>query len=174
MIKRALCILLFVSAFAMAIRAQQEPEYPGPAIQPYLETGHRGVTLMIQQDSGDPGQDLLLQQEPEYLLPSEFDYRYKAEVYAIIIDARVAKEYRRERIPGALGIEGMDKLELFADSMDTETPLYIYCDGESRSRTVTQYLGEQGFTRLYILRGGIREWKAADMPLDKKRLRRRR
>ncbi|MFO7754621.1 MAG: rhodanese-like domain-containing protein [Bacteroidales bacterium] len=114
------------------------------------------------------------QQEPEYLSPTTFDYRYKAEVYAIIIDAREAKDYRRGRIPGALGIEGMDKLELFADSMDTETPLYIYCDGESRSRTVAQYLGEQGFTRLYILRGGIREWKAADMPLDKKRLRRRR
>lgn len=161
MIKRALCILLLMSASGTMIQAQQEPEFPGRAMSSHQKSGHRGQALQAQQ-------------ETEYLAPSEFDYRYKAEVYAIIIDARVAKEYRRERIPGALGIEGMDKLKLFADSMDTETPLYIYCDGESRSRTVAQYLGDQGFTRLYILRGGIREWKAADMPLDKKRLRRRR
>lgn len=174
MIRRALCILLLMSAFATAITARQEPEYPGSALPSHQETGHRVPALPSHQETGHPGQDVLTQQEPEYLEPVEFDYRYKAEVYAIIIDARVAKEYRRWRIPGAVSIEGMDKLELFADSMDTETPLYIYCDGESRSRTVTQYLGEQGFTRLYILRGGIREWKSADMPLDKKRLRRRR
>lgn len=161
MIKRALCILLLMVAFAMAIQAQQELEFPGPA-------------SLSQQEPEYPGPDLLSTQDPEYLPPTTFDYRYKAEVYAIIIDAREAREYSRERIPGALGIEGMDKLELFADSMDTETPLYIYCDSESRSRTAAQYLGEQGFTKLYILRGGIREWKAADMPLDKKRLRRRR
>lgn len=108
-----------------------------------------------------------------YLMPVEFDYRYKSEVYALIIDASTAREHRRERIEGAIGIEKMDKLRVFADTMDTETPLYIYCDGESRSRTVASYLSEQGFSNLYILRGGIREWKAAGMPVDKKRLRRR-
>jgi rhodanese-related sulfurtransferase len=187
MINRALCILLLMSAFATAIRAQQEPEYFGQALLSQQETEYFGQALLSQQEPEYFGQallsqqepefftrDLLSQQEPEYLGPTEFDYRYKAEVYAIIIDAREAQDYRRGRIPGALGIEDMDKLELFADSMDTDTPLYIYCNAESRSRTVAQYLGEQGFTRLYILKGGIREWKAADMPLDKKRLRRRR
>ena len=112
--------------------------------------------------------------DAEYLMPVEFDYRYQAEVFAIIIDARLAGQYRRNRIPGALGIDKMAGLEVFADTMDTETPLYIYCDGESRSRTVAGYLAGRDFSNLYILRGGIREWKAAGLPVDRQRLRRRR
>lgn len=120
---------------------------------------------------------LLPAQEEEdavYLPPVEFDYSYRSEVYAVIIDARVARDYRRNRIKDALGIENTDKLSAFADTMDTETPLYIYCDVESRSRTVASILAERGFSRLYILEGGTREWKAAGLPLDKKRLRRKR
>ncbi|MBS0012135.1 MAG: rhodanese-like domain-containing protein [Bacteroidales bacterium] len=116
---------------------------------------------------------VLLSQDAEYLMPVEFDINYKSEVYAVIIDARIARQYRRSRIPGAVGIEKMAKLEMFADTMDTETPVYIYCDGESRSRTVAEYLAGEGFSRLAILRGGIREWEAAGMPLDHERLRRR-
>jgi|GEM_PF-731969 len=110
----------------------------------------------------------------EYLMPVEFDYRYKSEVYAIIIDARIERQYRRSRIPGATGIDKMEKLMAFADTMDKETPLYIYCDGESRSRTAAGYLYGEGFSRLCILKGGIREWEAAGMPVDRQRLRRRR
>ena len=116
---------------------------------------------------------VLLSQDAEYLMPVEFHINYKSEVYAVIIDARIARQYRRNRIPGAVGIEKMAKLEMFADTMDTETPVYIYCDGESRSRTVAEYLAGEGFSRLAILRGGIREWEAAGMPLDHERLRRR-
>jgi len=115
----------------------------------------------------------LRSQEPEYLPPVEFDINYKSEVFAIIIDARIARQYRQSRIPGAVGIDKMAKLQVFADTMDTETPLYIYCDGESRSRTVAEYLAGQGFSNLYILKWGIREWKAAGLPIDKKKLRRR-
>ena len=116
----------------------------------------------------------LRSQEPEYLPPVEFDISYKSEVFAMIIDARIARQYRRNRIHEAVGIEKMAKLEVFADTMDTETPLYIYCDGESRSRTAAGYLSGEGFTNLYILRGGIRDWEASGLPLDKKRLRRTR
>jgi len=115
----------------------------------------------------------LRSQEPEYLPPVEFDINYKSEVFAIIIDARIARQYRQSRIPGAVGIDKMAKLQVFADTMDTETPLYIYCDGESKSRTVAEYLAGQGFSNLYILKWGIREWKAAGLPIDKKKLRRR-
>lgn len=114
------------------------------------------------------------QEDAEYLPPVPFDINYKSEVYAVIIDARRARQYRRNRIPEAVGIEKMAKLEVFADTMDTETPVYIYCDGESRSRTVAEYLAGEGFSNLYILQGGIREWKAAGLPLDTERLRRRR
>ncbi len=112
--------------------------------------------------------------EPEYLMPEEFGNRFRSEVYAIMIDARPAKQYRRNRIEGALGIEKMEKLEVFADTTDIETPVYIYCDGESRSLTVAEYLISEGFGNVNILRGGIREWKAAGKSLDTGRMRKRR
>ena len=95
-------------------------------------------------------------QEPTFLEPVEFNYRYNSEVYAIIIDAGTKREYRRRRIPGAIGIPGMDELKAFADTMDTETPLYIYCDGESRSSTAAGYLEKRGFGKLYIDRKSTR------------------
>jgi rhodanese-related sulfurtransferase len=110
----------------------------------------------------------------EYLMPVDFDISYKSEVFAIMIDARIERQYRRNRIAGATGIDRMAELRVFADTMDSETPLYIYCDGESRSRTVAEYLHDEGFSRLFILRGGIREWEAAGLPIDKKRVRRQR
>lgn len=122
------------------------------------------LALAAQQDG----------EKAQYLMPVEFDINYKSEVFAIMIDARIERQYRRNRIPGATGIDRMAELRVFADTMDTETPLYIYCDGESRSRTVAEYLDGEGFSRLYILRGGIREWEAAGLPIDKERIRRRR
>jgi len=113
-------------------------------------------------------------EQAEYLMPVDFDISYKSEVFAIMIDARTERQYRRNRIAGATGIDRMAELRVFADTMDSETPLYIYCDGESRSRTVAEYLQDEGFSRLYILRGGIREWEAAGLPIDKKRIKRRR
>jgi rhodanese-related sulfurtransferase len=104
----------------------------------------------------------------EYLYPAEFRNSFQMEIFAVMIDARLTREYRRGHIKEALNIPGMKQLVPFADSMDIETPLYIYCDGEARSRTVAEYLQERGFTRLRILQYGIAEWKAAGLPLEKR------
>jgi rhodanese-related sulfurtransferase len=130
--------------------------------------------IIILLGTGLPAAGQQDEEKAEYLMPVEFDYSYKTKVFAIMIDARTERQYRRNRIQGATGIDRMAELRIFADTMDTETPLYIYCDGESRSRTVAEYLYEEGFSRLYILRGGIREWEAAGLPIEKKRIRRRR
>lgn len=107
--------------------------------------------------------------EVTYLEPEAFQNSYNMEIYAIIADTRKAKEYRKSRIPGAVSVPKMKKLAVFADSLDVETPVYIYCDGEARSRTVAEWLGNRGFTDLYILKGGFKEWEAAGMTVERKR-----
>ena len=104
-----------------------------------------------------------------YLEPEAFHNSYNMEIYAIIADARKAKEFRKSRIPKAVSVPKMKKLVVFADSMDVETPVYIYCDGEARSRTVAEWLGDYGFTKLYILKGGFTEWVAVGMTVERKR-----
>jgi rhodanese-related sulfurtransferase len=125
-----------------------------------------GFTLTPLQ--AETGSQLPFSDTVEYLDPAEFRNSFNMEIFAVMIDARVRKEYRREYIKGAVNIPGMKQLVPFADSMDRETPLYIYCDGEARSRTVAEYLKERGFTRLRILRNGIVEWKAAGLPLERR------
>ena len=110
----------------------------------------------------------------EHMLAEDWQLEYRMKVYAIIVDTRIKKEFRKDRIEGAIGVPDMDNLIPFADSLDRETPLFIYCDGESRSSTVVAWLIENEFTEIYLLKGGYNEWKALGMPVDKTRLRKRR
>lgn len=110
------------------------------------------------------------QEQPLYLMPEDFISSYRTEVFAIIVDVRTPEEYRKSRIKGAVNVQRMAVLKVFADSLDREIPLYIYCEEESRSLTVANYLISNEFHNINILRGGIIQWESSDMPLDKKRI----
>lgn len=101
-----------------------------------------------------------------YLDPDNFQIQYQSEVYALLVDVSLKREYDRERIPGAIGVHKLKKLENFADTLDREIPIYLYCDGESRALTVAEYLQHRGFRKVIILKGGMRYWKAAGLPLE--------
>ncbi len=104
-----------------------------------------------------------------YLDPDSFQIQYQSEVYAILADVSLKREYRRAHIPGAIGIHKMKKLETFADTLDREIPVYLYCDGESRALTVAEYLQYRGFRKVIIMRGGMRYWQAAGLPVEGRR-----
>ena len=112
--------------------------------------------------------------KPLYLSPEEFRNSYNLEVYAILVDVRIKKEFRKERISGARNVENMKAMTAFADTLDTETPIYIYCDTYTRSITAAEYLCNRGFTNVYLLKDGLMEWKAAGLPVDKGRKTQRR
>lgn len=109
----------------------------------------------------------------EYLSPDQFIMDYQAEVFAILIDVRVKKEYRKEHIRGAINLPGFDQLNQFADTLDTETPLYIYCDTYTRSETVAEHLIERGFTNLSLLQDGINGWKRNGLEVVNRREKRK-
>ena len=101
--------------------------------------------------------------EIEYLHPEDFQNQYQQEIYAIIVDARTFKEYKKGHISQSINVPAMENLIPFADSLDHETPLYIYCEAESRSITVAKWLIDNEFTSVYILKGGLTTWIALDM-----------
>lgn len=108
-----------------------------------------------------------------YLYPEDFYHTFNGENFALLVDTRKSNHYRRERIEGAINIKNMKTLIAFADTLDREIPIYIYCDGESRSLSVAEYLEGEGFVKLIILTNGIREWKAREMDVDTRRRRKR-
>ena len=83
---------------------------------------------------------------------------------AVLIDVREAAEYQRAHIAGALLV-----------SLSTFDPRRIPQNGEKvviacavgqRSATACAHLLNQGFTNLYNLQGGLRNWAAAGLPIE--------
>jgi len=116
----------------------------------------------------EAGQEAVQEIRITYLSVDDFQNRFCSEVYAFIIDARSKTEYRRVRIEGALNAGSGKVLDQMADTLDRETPLYIYCTTKTRSSSAAGHLRELGFVNLYVLESGMRGWKTAGLPVEKR------
>lgn len=109
-------------------------------------------------------------QEVQWLAADPFYIQLNQSVGAVLLDVREEAEYRRERIPQALNAPESDILYAITDTLDREQALFIYCDLEDRSETVASLLQEREFQYIYVLKGGMSAWKKSGLPLDEKRL----
>jgi rhodanese-related sulfurtransferase len=81
------------------------------------------------------------------------------------VDARSAKEFETEHIPGALllNMEEWDRLfPQFLDRWDPEKKIVVYCGATScdLSREVAERLRKSNIPSVYVLKGGWEAWKA--------------
>ena len=107
------------------------------------------------------------------LTPSQFYIVLHSHPQAVLIDVRIMREYRRERIPGAYAAENREELLVLTDTLDRGEPLFLYCDDITRSRQAGEYLKEAGFLRIYLLAGGMYAWKRDGYETEKGRRRKR-
>ncbi len=85
-----------------------------------------------------------------------------------LIDVRTPKEFADGYLKGAKLIDFFDKD--FYDQMsklDKDKELYIYCRSGNRSGQATKKLKNMGFTKIYDLKGGIKNWKKKDLEIVK-------
>ncbi|HEX8011877.1 MAG TPA: rhodanese-like domain-containing protein [Casimicrobiaceae bacterium] len=87
---------------------------------------------------------------------------------AVLLDVREPSEYEGGRIPNAvhlpqsqLASRGQELKKL------TARPVIAYCERGQRSRTAAAALKKLGFTEVYSLRGGLRSWSEAGLPVEK-------
>ena len=106
--------------------------------------------------------------------PYYFHLNYLKEDPALLIDVREFFEFRGNRIKDAINIPSSDNLEFSADTIDKNCALFLYCTTDHRSIKVARYFYDQGFSKLYSLEGGIVAWRREGMPVEKKRIRRKR
>ena len=87
---------------------------------------------------------------------------------ALVLDVREAKEYEGSRLPKAIHIP-LSELAVRGHELDrfTARPVVAYCDRGNRSRAAGAALTRLGFKELYSLRGGLRAWADAGLPLEK-------
>ncbi|MGM0503838.1 MAG: rhodanese-like domain-containing protein [Bacteroidota bacterium] len=111
-------------------------------------------------------------EQDDYYINLDADQFYLAvntqEVF--LIDVRLFKKYRKNRIEGALPAANKESLISLCEKTDPHTPVYLYCDDGDRSSTAAEILGKElGFKKVYNLKGGLRQWTNR-YPLDESKI----
>jgi len=91
----------------------------------------------------------------------------------LLLDVGEYKNYRKERIPGAILTATRYELLLLTDTLDHERPIFIYCAYISRSITASTLLKNLGFSNVYVLINGLTGWKELGLEIDKKHIRKK-
>ena len=85
-----------------------------------------------------------------------------------LIDVREAEEYAAGRIPGAQHLsKGIIERDIETAVPDPNAEIVLYCGGGFRSALAAESLQKMGYTKVYSLAGGWREWLAAGLPTEK-------
>ncbi len=87
---------------------------------------------------------------------------------ALMLDLREPKEYEGGRVPNAVHLP-QSQLASRGDELKklTARPVIAYCDRGQRSRAAAAALSKLGFAEVYTLRGGLRAWTDAGLPVEK-------
>lgn len=92
---------------------------------------------------------------------------------SMLIDVREPFEFKRKRLPNAVNIPSTGNIDRFAMTIDTATTIFLYCTTEYRSSRVATRLHNLGFSRIFLLQGGITYWKSEGYPTDRGRIKKR-
>ena len=105
---------------------------------------------------------------------TEFYLQLNEKYDELLIDVRPYKDYRKERIPGAILASTIDELYQIVDTLDFEKPIYLYCEYGDRSADASKLLIYKGFKYIYNLSEGLLGWKEHELVTDKTKLPRKR
>jgi phage shock protein E len=103
--------------------------------------------------------------------PVDFQKAYKNDSSTLLIDVREFFEYKKSRIDHAVNIPSSGDLDMYADTLDKHSSLFLYCTSGFRSKRVAKHFYDKGFTRLYSLDGGINAWKKEGLSVNRKKIR---
>lgn len=76
---------------------------------------------------------------------------------AQLIDVREPQEFDKGHILGARNIPVTQMKQRLVE-IRPDKPVYLYCQGSSRSARAAQLLNKNGYKHLYQLKGGFKKW----------------
>jgi rhodanese-related sulfurtransferase len=87
---------------------------------------------------------------------------------ALVLDIRKPDEFAQGHVNGAKQLPS-DKILTAGDDFKRfkEKPVVIIDDSGSLAAAAVRQLNEQGFTKAFSLRGGIKSWRAENLPVSK-------
>lgn len=96
----------------------------------------------------------------------EYENTVKSDTTAVILDVRKLSEYEEGHIKGAVLLDYLDTDAFKAgiEKLDKSKTYYIYCRSGRRSHNAALLMKEKGF-KVFDMKGGFTEWKAAGKPV---------
>ena len=86
----------------------------------------------------------------------------------IVLDVREPKEYTGAQLPNAMHVPLSQLKDRGGElAKHVARPVIVYCDRGLRGGAAASALGKLGFTRVQSLRGGLRAWRDAGLPVQK-------
>jgi len=100
------------------------------------------------------------------LTPKEFKELLEKETSPQLIDVRTTEEFQTGALNGAVNISS-SSLNFIKqiEKLDKNKPVFLYCLRGTRSQGAMNKLVTRGFTNVYSLDGGIKEWKERGFPI---------
>ena len=87
----------------------------------------------------------------------ELDTKMWSDEPPLILDVRSEKEWRKERLPGAVNIP-LQELETRMDELPRDREIVLVCASGFRSAAAVGILEKGGFDHLCNLKGGLGAW----------------
>ncbi|MFL5241042.1 MAG: rhodanese-like domain-containing protein [Gemmataceae bacterium] len=86
----------------------------------------------------------------------------------VLIDVREESEWAKDHLPGAIHLSrGILERDIEARFPEAKTEMILYCGGGFRSALAADNLQKMGYTNVYSMDGGIRDWREKGLPLIK-------
>ena len=101
------------------------------------------------------------------LLPDEFMAKMQEEQNLIIFDVRDLKMFAKYKIEGSIYAPKREVLYSVLDTLDKETPVFVYCQIGFSSNIASKLVAKKGFTTVYNLKNGLKSWKKEGYPTVK-------
>lgn len=84
------------------------------------------------------------------------------------VDTREDDEWKQGRAKGSLHIgKGVIERDIESIIPDKAAEIILYCGGGFRSALAADALQQMGYTNVLSMDGGIRDWRAKNLPEDK-------
>src|SRR5262245_11097286 len=83
-----------------------------------------------------------------------------------LVDVREESEYAKDHLPGAVHLgKGIIERDIEARVPDAGAEVVLYCGGGFRSALAADNLQKMGYTNVWSMDGGIRDWREKKYPL---------
>ena len=101
------------------------------------------------------------------LLPDMYFEKLQEISNPVIIDVRDMGHYKKYKMYESVHAATKKDLYTAIDTLDKQEPVFVYCEVGFRSNQASKLMAEEGFTAIYNLKKGIRNWKKEHFPVEK-------